>query len=80
VKNGRFGTMAMTVTISGGKITKIAAGETGDEPDCWIGSCDVLKPEALKAQSARISSVPGATYSSAAFKSALQAILNAANA
>jgi uncharacterized protein with FMN-binding domain len=80
VKNGRYGTLSMTVVISSGKITSISAHEDGGETNCYHSSCNTLRPEALKAQSARISSVSGATYSSSAFTSSLQAVLNAAKA
>lgn len=80
VHGGRYGTLSMSVTISGGKIASISASENGGETNCYRSACNTLKPEALQAQSANISSVSGATYSSAAFKTTLQAVLNSAKA
>ena len=73
-------TLSMSVTISGGKIASISASEDGGETNCYHNACNTLKPEALQAQSANIASVSGATYSSEAFKTTLQAILNSAKA
>ena len=80
VRGGRFGTLSMSVTISGGRITAISASEDGGETNCYHSACNTLKPEALTAQSANVDSVSRATYTSSAFKSALSAILNTANA
>ena len=80
VKSGRYGTLSMTVTIAGGKITKIAASEDEGETNCYHSACTKLKPEALSAQTASIASVSGATYTSSAFTSSLQAVLNSAKA
>jgi uncharacterized protein with FMN-binding domain len=80
VRGGRFGTLSMSVTVSGGRITGISAREDGGETNCYHGACNTLKPEALSAQSADVASVSGATYTSSAFKAALTAILNTANA
>ena len=80
VRGGRYGTLSMSVTISGGRITAISASEDGGETNCYHSACNTLKPEALSAQSANVASVSRATYTSSAFKSALAAILNTANA
>jgi uncharacterized protein with FMN-binding domain len=74
------GTLSMTVTISGGKITAIAATEGGGETNCYHSACTTLTPEALSAQSANVASVSGATHTSSAFKSALSAVLASAKA
>jgi uncharacterized protein with FMN-binding domain len=74
------GTLSMTVTISGGKITAIAASESGGETNCYHSACNTLIPEALTAQSASVASVSHATHTSTAFKSALSAVLNSAKA
>jgi uncharacterized protein with FMN-binding domain len=79
VRNGNYGTLNMTVTISGGKITAISASEVNPtESNCYHSKCPTLISEALSAQSANIASVSGATYTSAAFMASLQAILNSA--
>lgn len=78
VDGGRYGTLSMTVTISGHRISAISASES-DDTNCYRNSCPKLTSEALAAQNANINSVSGATYSSSAYKSTLQAILNRAN-
>lgn len=79
VDHGRYGTLSMTVTVSGHRIASVAASETGPtEPRCYHGACPTLTSEALAAQSARVNSVSGATYTSAAYRSALQAVLDSA--
>jgi len=77
---GGHGTLSMTVTISGGKITAIAASESGGETNCYHSACNTLIPEALTAQSASVAAVSHATHTSTAFKSALSAVLNSAKA
>ncbi len=79
VRSGRYGTLSMTVTISGNKITKIAASENGGETNCYHSACPKLTTEALSAQSASIATVSGATYTSQAYKAALTAVLKTAN-
>lgn len=79
VKNGSYGTLSMTVTISGGKITKISASESGGESSCWRSACPTLTSEALTAQNANIATVSRATYTSSAYRSALSAVLSKAN-
>ncbi len=79
VNRGHYGTLSMTVTVSGHRITNIAASETDPtESRCYHGACPTLTSEALAAQSTHINSVSGATYTSAAYRSALQAILDSA--
>jgi uncharacterized protein with FMN-binding domain len=79
VSHGR-GTLSMTVTIAGHKITNIAASEASPtETNCWNDACPKLKSETLSAQSANISAISRATYTSDAYKSALAAILTKAN-
>jgi uncharacterized protein with FMN-binding domain len=79
VKNGSFGTLSMTVTISGGRITRISASESGGESSCWRSACPTLTSEALTAQNANIATVSRATYTSNAYRSALSAVLSKAN-
>jgi uncharacterized protein with FMN-binding domain len=79
VGGGRHGTLSMTVTISGHRITAISATESGGETNCYHSVCPTLTSEALAAQSANINSVTNATQTSDAYRSSLQAILNKAN-
>jgi uncharacterized protein with FMN-binding domain len=77
VGGGRHGTLSMTATISGGRITNIVASES-NEPNCYKGVCPTLKSQALAAQSASIDGVSHATQTSDAYRTALQAVLNSA--
>jgi len=79
---GRYGTIKVTIVVSGGKIADITAtyptgGQTGS---INARSVPKLRQEALTAQSANISTVSGATYTSNAYKQSLQAAINAAKA
>jgi uncharacterized protein with FMN-binding domain len=77
VQGGDQGTLSMTVTVSGGRITAISASESNpSEPSCYHNSCPTLISEALSAQNASVASVSHATHTSTAFKSALGAILS----
>lgn len=77
----RYGPVQVRITVSGGKVTEISAlqlpsgGRSGRisqvaEP--------ILHDEALSAQSARIDTVSGATYTSDAYEQSLQAALDQA--
>lgn len=79
VDGGHYGKLSMTVTVSGGKITDIKASESSpSEPNCYHSACPTLRGEALSAQNSSIDTVSHATYTSQAYKSSLQAVLNAA--
>ena len=79
VKSGRYGTLTMTVTISGQRISAISASEDGGETNCYHSACPKLTSEALTAQSASVATVSGATYTSDAYRPALAAVLKSAN-
>jgi len=69
--------------ISGGKLTNASASYAASSSESQQISANAfpkLRQEALAAQSANIASVSGATYTSSAYKSSLQAALNAAHA
>ena len=79
---GRYGTIKVSIVVSGGKITDVTAtyptgGQTGSINNRAIPR---LRQEALTAQSASIATVSGATYTSNAYKQSLQAAINAARA
>lgn len=76
----RYGTIAVNIVVSGGRITDVSAtyptgGETGSINAKAIPK---LRQEALTAQSASIATVSGATYTSGAYKTSLQAAISAA--
>lgn len=78
----RYGTIKVSIVVSGGKITDVTAtyptgGETGQINSRAIPK---LRQSALTAQSANIATVSGATYTSTAYKQSLQAAINAARA
>ena len=75
----RYGTLTLTVSISGHRITAIAAAYDSRSPEyCTTKACPTLRSEALAAQSANIATVSGATYTSDAYKAALNAVLKSA--
>jgi uncharacterized protein with FMN-binding domain len=78
----RFGDVQVQVTISGGAITDVTALElpSSDGRSQRIASMaePVLRQEALKAQSASIDLLSGATYTSEAYAQSLQSALDAA--
>ncbi len=79
----RYEVVTVTVTVSGGKIT-VASGSCGDASgesrDICTRAVAKLQQETLAAQSARIATVSGATYTSTAYWTSLQAALDQAKA
>jgi uncharacterized protein with FMN-binding domain len=78
-----YGTITVTVTVTGGKLTDVrgsAALAPQDGRSARINSraLPTLRSEALAAKSANIATVSGATLTSVAYKQALQAALNQA--
>ncbi|WP_371556991.1 FMN-binding protein [Streptomyces longwoodensis] len=78
----RWGPVQVRVTLSGGKITDVTAVTyPQDNPrDQQINSYALpeLRSEALRAQSADIDTVSGATYTSDGYRESLQSALDAA--
>ena len=78
----RWGTVQVTITVSGRRITAIkATAPTERARSAAINSRAVpmLRSETLRAQSARINSVSGATLTSRAFDASLQYALTKAH-
>jgi uncharacterized protein with FMN-binding domain len=78
-----YGTIKVTITVSGGKITNVAASyPTSPSRTASINSRAIptLRQEALTAQSAKIDTVSGATYTSGSYKISLQSALDRAKA
>jgi uncharacterized protein with FMN-binding domain len=75
----RFGSVTVTVTISGGKITNVSAQalDGGDRRSQSIDSqaVPIMKSEVLAANSANVSTISGATYTSGAYITSLQSAL-----
>lgn len=76
IAGGRYGTMKLTVTVQNGKLTKIDYSKTSVNDNrsyqIAVQSLPILVKEALSAQSAHISNVSGASYTTQAFATALQ--------
>lgn len=78
----RYGTITVTVTVSSGRISDASAtcgGCSGESQSISGNVFSKLRQEALQAQSASIATVSGATYTSGAYRSSLQAAINAAH-
>ena len=75
----RYGSVTVTVTISGGKITNVTAQalDGGDRRSQSIDSQAVpmMKTEVLSANSANVSTIGGATYTTTAYITSLQSAL-----
>jgi uncharacterized protein with FMN-binding domain len=75
----RYGSVTVTVTISGGKITNVSAQalDGGDRRSQSIDSQAVpmMKTEVLSANSAKVSTISGATYTTTAYITSLQSAL-----
>jgi len=80
----QYGTVQVTLTMRGRTITDVATPQMPyDRPRSVYISQTVapwLKDEVLKAQSAQIDSISGATYTSEAYIQSLQGALDKANA
>ena len=77
-----YGTVQVSIKIAGGKITAVEATypTTGNSATINPGAVSQLKQETLKAQSADINAVSGATFTSKSYVESLQAALDAAGA
>ena len=78
----RWGDVQVAVTISGGTITDVTALQLTDADGRSVQisnrAAPVLRDEVLQAQSASVSMVSGATYTSGAYLESLQAALDQA--
>ena len=83
VEANQYGNVQLKVTIKGGKITKIDAVQipNNDPKSSEINASaePMLQQSALSAQSAKIDTISGATYTSNSYKAALQSALDKAN-
>jgi uncharacterized protein with FMN-binding domain len=77
-----YGPVQVRITVSGGRITAVKATEypTGTPRDAQINAhaIPVLNAETLKAGSARIDTVSGATYTTQGYQGSLQNALDKA--
>ena len=79
--NYNYGILSVSVTVTGGKITKVGIASLNDGGNARSQSIDqqsipVLEQQALQAQNANIQGVSGASYTSAGFIQSLQSALS----
>lgn len=79
----RFGTVQVQVTIKAGAITDVTALHLTDQEQRSVQisarAAPLLRSEVLSAQSANVQTIGGATYTSEAYLTSLQAALDAAH-
>ncbi|MEO6944838.1 MAG: FMN-binding protein [Lacisediminihabitans sp.] len=83
VVDTEYGTVQVSATISGGKISQVTALKLTDDGGRSVQisnrAAPILRSEVLKAQSANVDSVSGATYTTEGYLSSLQAALDSAH-
>lgn len=79
----RFGAVQVQIKVKAGAITDVAALQLTDKDRKSVQisnrAAPLLRAEVLKAQSAQVQTISGATVTSAAYLDSLQAALDAAN-
>jgi uncharacterized protein with FMN-binding domain len=79
----RFGAVQVQITVSAGKISEVTALQLTDDDRKSIQisnrAAPLLRTEVLSAQSAAVKTISGATVTSNAYLSSLQAAIDAAN-
>jgi uncharacterized protein with FMN-binding domain len=84
VETNQYGNVQVRVSVKNGKVTDVAAVQLpqSDGRSAQISSqaAPALRQEALKAQSAKIDGVSGATYTSTGYQASLQGALTQAGA
>ena len=80
----RYGPVQVEITVSGGAITDVAALQLTDadprSQEISNTAAPILRDEVLKAQSASVNTVSGATYTTEGYLTSLQSALNKAKA
>lgn len=77
----KYGTLQITIVVSGGRITDVRANHHGNSrvsEEINAEALPKLRREALIAQSARIATVSGATYTSQSYRTSLQSAIDRA--
>ncbi len=79
----RFGSVQVQITVKAGVITEVTALQLTDEDRKSVQisnrAAPLLRSEVLAAQSAKVKSISGATVTSNAYLTSLQAAIDAAN-
>lgn len=82
VQSTRYGTVQVQVVVSAGKITDVVALHLTDKGGRSVQisnqAAPILRSEVLAAQSAKVSNVSGATYTTKAYLLSLQSALDQA--
>lgn len=81
-KNTRYGSVQVKIVVAGGKISDVVTMHLTDQGGRSVQlsnhAAPILRAEVLKAQSAKVSSVSGATYTTDAYLLSLQSALDQA--
>lgn len=84
VEETRYGPVQVQITVSGGKITDVKALQLTNEEQRSIEisneAAPILRSEVLKAQSAAVATVSGATFTTEGYLTSLQSALDKAKA
>ena len=75
---GFEGSITVSVTLQGDRITNVSVVSSGDDPDFFGDASSSVIPAIISRQSADVSAVSGATYSSYGIMNAVRAALAAA--
>lgn len=79
----RYGTIQVNAVISGGKITDVVAVKLTDQGRQSVSistqAAPMVRSEVLAAQSAKVSNIGGATYTTQGYLQSLQSALDAAS-
>jgi uncharacterized protein with FMN-binding domain len=79
----RFGTVQVQITVNAGAITDVTALQLTDDDRKSVQisnrAAPLLRAEVMRAQSAQVQTISGATVTSDAYLSSLQGALDAAN-
>ncbi|TXN32894.1 FMN-binding protein [Lacisediminihabitans profunda] len=82
VENTRYGTVQVKVVVAGGKITDVVALHLTDQGGRSVQlsnyAAPILRSAVIKSQSAKVSNVSGATYTSKAYLLSVQSALDKA--
>ena len=82
VESTRWGDVQVAVTISGGQITEVSTLQSPDAESRSIqlaaNASPILAAEVISAQSSSVATVSGATFTSEAYLSSVQAALDEA--
>lgn len=82
VENTRYGTVQVKVVVAGGKITDVVALHLTDQGGRSVQlsnyAAPILRSAVIRSQSAKVSNVSGATYTSKAYLLSVQSALDKA--